>query len=181
MARPRTKEQTAYEMAFRPIVLKGLCVDCGISQAWLGNLTQLSRPSINLALNRGYIPKEVPDFQKIIEFELAKNPKAVQWLSEREMQMKEIWKPLGKDLRKTPPAGRSVRSWETRKKPVFKTGAEITIIKEVEMISQEAMKHFKIFRNPFIDDIQKDSDVFMSEEHRYIEAAMLDAARHSGF
>lgn len=49
------------------------------------------------------------------------------------------------------------------------------------MISQEAMKHFKIFRNPFVDDIQKDSDVYMSDEHRYIEAAMLDAARHGGF
>ena len=49
------------------------------------------------------------------------------------------------------------------------------------MISQEAMKHFKIFRNPFIDDIQKDQDIYMSEEHRYIEAAMLDAARHGGF
>jgi type II secretory pathway predicted ATPase ExeA len=43
------------------------------------------------------------------------------------------------------------------------------------------MKHFKIFRNPFIDDVQKDSDVFMSEEHRYIEAAMMDSAQHSGF
>lgn len=49
------------------------------------------------------------------------------------------------------------------------------------MISQEAMKHFKVFRNPFIDDIQKDSDIYMSEDHRYIEAAMLDAARHGGF
>jgi len=43
------------------------------------------------------------------------------------------------------------------------------------------MKHFKVFRNPFIDDIQKDADIYMSEEHRYIEAAMLDAARHGGF
>lgn len=49
------------------------------------------------------------------------------------------------------------------------------------MINQEALKHFKIFRNPFIDDIQKDQDIYMSEEHRYIEAAMLDAARHGGF
>ena len=49
------------------------------------------------------------------------------------------------------------------------------------MISQEAMKHFKIFRNPFVNDIQKEADIFMSDEHRYIEAAMLDAARHGGF
>jgi type II secretory pathway predicted ATPase ExeA len=181
MARPKVNEQTPYEMAFKPINLKGLCVDCGISQAWLGKLTQLSRTSINLALNRGYLPKEVPDFQRIIEMELSKNSKAVRWLAERELTMADIWKPLGKDLRKTPPAGRSVRTWETRRKPVFNTGNEIIKLKEVEMISQEAMKHFKIFRNPFIDDIQKDSDIFMSEEHRYIEAAMLDAARHSGF
>ncbi|MBI2354254.1 MAG: ExeA family protein [Deltaproteobacteria bacterium] len=49
------------------------------------------------------------------------------------------------------------------------------------MISQEALRHFKMFRNPFIDDIQKDADIYMSDEHRYIEAAMLDAARHGGF
>lgn len=49
------------------------------------------------------------------------------------------------------------------------------------MINQEALKHFKIFRNPFIDDIRKEGDIYMSEEHRYIEAAMLDAARHGGF
>ncbi len=49
------------------------------------------------------------------------------------------------------------------------------------MISQEALRHFKVFRNPFIDDVQKDADIYMSDEHRYIEAAMLDAARHGGF
>ncbi|MFA5754253.1 MAG: AAA family ATPase, partial [Patescibacteria group bacterium] len=151
-----------------------------ISQTYLAGLLQLSRTSINLIINKNYEPKEVPDFRRIIEFELSKNPKVRQWLSDKQMTMPDIWKPLGKDLRNINPADMA-KVWETRKKPVFSTGAEITIIKEVEMISQEAMKHFKIFRNPFIDDIQKDSDIFMSEEHRYIEAAMLDAARHSGF
>ena len=55
------------------------------------------------------------------------------------------------------------------------------LFRSVEMISQEALKHFRVFRNPFIDDVQKDADIYMSEEHRYIEAAMLDAARHGGF
>jgi type II secretory pathway predicted ATPase ExeA len=170
-------------MAFKPLNLKGLCVDCGISQAWLGKLTQLSRPSINLALNRGYIPKEVPDFARIIEMELSRNPQAVQWLAERELTMADIWKPLGKDLRKAPPAGRSIRSWKTRKQPAMVPGnPEIILMKgEIEMISQEAMRHFKMFRNPFIDDVLKESDIFMSEEHRYIEAAMMDTAKHSGF
>src|SRR3989304_1978733 len=57
----------------------------------------------------------------------------------------------------------------------------LTITWEVEMITQEAMRHFKLFRNPFVDDVQKESDIYMSDEHRYIEAAMLDAARHGGF
>jgi type II secretory pathway predicted ATPase ExeA len=73
--------------------------------------------------------------------------------------------------------------WRTRRTPAMVPGnpEQIFTTREVEMISQEAMKYFKIFRNPFIDDIQKDSDIFMSDEHRYIEAAMLDAARHAGF
>src|SRR3989304_10152132 len=57
----------------------------------------------------------------------------------------------------------------------------LTITWEVEMITQEAMRHFKLFRNPFVDDVQKEQDIYMSDEHRYIEAAMKDAARHGGF
>ncbi|MBI4714417.1 MAG: ExeA family protein [Nitrospirae bacterium] len=49
------------------------------------------------------------------------------------------------------------------------------------MINKETMEHFRLFRNPFIDDVQKESDIHMSEEHRFVEAAMLDAARHGGF
>ncbi|GFO61183.1 hypothetical protein GMST_35080 [Geomonas silvestris] len=49
------------------------------------------------------------------------------------------------------------------------------------MISTDAKKQFKLFRDPFIDDIQKDADVYMSDEARYVQAAMLDAANHSGF
>ena len=49
------------------------------------------------------------------------------------------------------------------------------------MLSYEATKHFRLFKNPFSADISGADDIFMSEEHRYIEAAMLDAARHQGF
>lgn len=183
MARPKVNEQTAYQMAFEPLILKELIIDCGISQTKLGESTKLSRASINLTLNRGYIPVERKDFKAIIEKELIKKHSVVEWLADRQMQIADIWQPLGKELRRISPAGRGKRIWETRKQPAMVPGnPELIKIKwEVEMISQEAMKHFKIFRNPFIDDIQKDTDIFMSEEHRYIEAAMLDAARHAGF
>ncbi len=183
MARPKVNEQSAYEMDFKPIILKEVCVECGISQTLIGKATKLSRASINLTFNRGYMPKERLDFKAIVEAEISANPRAMQWLIERQMKIEDIWQPLGKDLRAVAPAGRSDRTWATRRIAAIVPGNPEQLINsvEVEMIDQEAMKHFKIFRNPFIDDIQKDSDIFMSEEHRYIEAAMLDTARHAGF
>ena len=183
MGRPKVNEKTAYQLAFEPIILKELCVDCGISQSRLGKVTDLSRASINLTLNRGYAPKERPDFRDKIETEIINDRRAVQWLHERQLKVADIWNPLGKELRHVSPAADNSKMWKTRRTPAMVPGnPEQLIVKwEVEMISQEAMKYFKIFRNPFIDDIQKDSDIFMSEEHRYIEAAMLDAARHGGF
>lgn len=184
MARPKTKEyKTVYDLKFEPITLKELCVDCGISQTRIGKATGLGRASVNLALNRGYMPPSRPDFQALVESAIHADPRAVKWLHDRQMQVADIWHPLGKDLRHASPAADNQKMWATRNQPAMVPGNPEIIINtvEAEMISQEAMKHFKIFRNPFIDDIQKDSDIYMSEEHRYIEAAMMDAAKHGGF
>lgn len=183
MARPKGNDGDVYKRAFKPIVLKELCVDCGISQTLIGKDVGLSRASINLALNRGYIPPESPNFKTDVEAFIAADQRAKQWLIERQKKVADIWSPLGKDLRHVSPAADNQKMWATRKNPAMVPGdpEQLIVHMEVEMISQEAMKHFKIFRNPFIDDIQKDSDIFMSEEHRYIEAAMIDAARHGGF
>ncbi|MGD0278087.1 MAG: AAA family ATPase [Smithella sp.] len=183
MGRPKVNEQTAYEMAFVPLILKELCVECGISQAQLGKASGLSRAAINLVINRGYIPKEKADFKYSIEIEINKNRRAVQWLNDRKLTIFNIWNPLGKDLRNVSPAADNQKMWETRKNPAMVPGnpEQLKLSVEVEMIKPEAMKYFKMFRNPFIDDVLKESDIYMSEEHRYIEAAMLDAARHGGF
>lgn len=184
MARSKVNEyKTVYDLKFEPITLKALCVDSGISQTRIGKATGLGRASVNLALNRGYMPPTRPDFQTLVEAEIHADPRAVKWLHDRQMQVADIWRPLGKDLRHATPAADNQKMWATRNQPAMVPGNPEIIINtvEAEMISQEAMKHFKIFRNPFIDDIQKDSDIYMSEEHRYIEAAMMDAAKHGGF
>jgi len=174
---------TAYRLEFRPIVLKKLILDCDIGQAELAEAAGVKRPTVNLNVNRGYLPPTVPDYKHRIEQYIQENQAAMQWLLARGMKVGDIWKPLGRDLRKSLPRGTAQRSHDTRRRKAMVPGdpAEITITWEVEMITPEAMRHFRIFRNPFIDDIQKDADIFMSEEHRYIEAAMLDAARHGGF
>jgi len=181
--RPKVNEASAYELKFEPIVLKKLCIDCGISQTAIGKVANVSRAAVNLAVNRGYLPKEKPDFRTLVEGELRMDRRVMQWLTERNMQPADIWQPLGKSLRNALPAGAHMKRMETMKQAAMVPGnPELLINKtEAEMISQEAMKHFKIFRNPFIDDVLRSSDIYMSDEHRYIEAAMLDAARHGGF
>ena len=178
-----TNNAQAYKLEFKPIILKELCLALGISQTHIGNVAKVSRAAANLAFNRGYLPAGKPEFVANVEADIKANPRAMQWLAERGMKTEDIWKPLGKDMRHANPSADNQKMWATRKQPAMVPGnpETITINMEAEMISQEAMQHFKIFRNPFIDDIQKDSDIFMSEEHRYIEAAMLDAAKHGGF
>jgi type II secretory pathway predicted ATPase ExeA len=49
------------------------------------------------------------------------------------------------------------------------------------MLSQAAKKHFHLFQDPFMDDVQGPEDVYLSSEQRYIREAMFQAAKHAGF
>lgn len=178
-----TKEAKAYRMKFEPLVLKELILECDIPQGGIARATRLSRPAVNLAINRGYLPVRCPEFKKNIEKILRENTAAMQWLLERGIKVEDVWQPLGREMRNSFPKGAGKRIRDGKRFQAMLPGNPdiITISWEVEMITQEAMRHFKLFRNPFIDDIQKDADIYMSDEHCYIEAAMLDAARHGGF
>lgn len=58
---------------------------------------------------------------------------------------------------------------------------EIKQHKETMMITGRALKHFKMIRNPFVNEIMDARDIFMGEEHRFLKEMMLDAARYGGF
>ena len=177
-----TNNSAAYKTKYDPIILKELVLDVGISQTTIAGVLGISRPGVNLMLNRGYMPVNHQNPKETVEGMLKTFPRAMQWLVDRQLALKDVWNTLGKELRKASPTGTQHRMWATRRQPAMVPGNPDQIItKEVEMIKQEAMKHFKFFRNPFIDDVQKDADIYMSDEHRYIEAAMIDAARHTGF
>ena len=176
--------QVAYQLKFKPIILKQLILDCGFTQVEVAKDGLRAGESVlNLIVNRNYAPLTIKNYKERIESYLSKNAAAQEWLAGNDLEMKDIWLPLGSDLRGRRHSRQGVKSAATRAIKPFIPGdpEQITISLEVEMISQEAMKHFKIFRNPFVDDIQKDADIYMADEHRYIEAAMLDCARHGGF
>lgn len=181
----------AYEIDFKPLMLKELAFACDISQTEIAvavsQLTgvNVSRGLINLAINRGYLPQSVPEFQTAVNAVIKGNQRAMMWLFQRNMTIDDIWQPADQSFKGNRPSGLAKRiqrgQQQARQAVISGNPDRMTIHWEVEMISQEALRHFKMFRNPFIDDIQKDADIYMSDEHRYIEAAMLDAARHGGF
>ncbi|WP_169737393.1 ExeA family protein [Desulfobulbus elongatus] len=179
-------------MAFAPLVLKQMMLECDISQPALRNRIaallgrEISRPTVNLCVNRGYVPKTIDGFVAAVDKIVTTDAACSAWLERHGLTVADIWRKQGREMRhaKARGHGRRVRlGIKTGISHSQLTGdpTEITITREVEMITTAALRHFKLFRNPFIDDIQKDADVYMSDEHRYIEAAMLDAAMHGGF
>ena len=50
-----------------------------------------------------------------------------------------------------------------------------------ETLTTAARTHFKLKRNPFVDDIQSRADVFASQSGRYVRAALWECAQHHSF
>lgn len=68
-----------------------------------------------------------------------------------------------------------------RKSRVVATNEFDRPLPEPLMLSQKARKHFRLFTDPFRNDITCNADVFLSSEQRYIHEAMKYAAKHGGF
>ncbi|MDD5297631.1 MAG: AAA family ATPase [Rhodocyclaceae bacterium] len=50
-----------------------------------------------------------------------------------------------------------------------------------DRLTREAREHFKVFFDPFQNDVQKEEDVFLSADQRYVREAMWQAANHPGW
>jgi len=166
----------------RPLKLRSVLHRHGIAAADLSTATtnlvggHVSRPSIYQCCNRGLIPeKSCPDFRAQVEAFLRSR-------GVPETEILTIWQ-RDKTAGVTPihrlPADQSERILNGLSNKAGDPYAEI--IKEAEMLTPTTMKHFKLFRNPFLDDVQNADDVYMSESHNYAHAAMMDAARNGGF
>jgi len=177
-----THDSTPYRMKFKPIVLKQLVLDCAISQGDIAEFTGTKRPTVNVAINRGWIPPTFPHFRRDIEKIIASNVIARAWLHDHGYKLADIWQPLGKKLNNKRPAdiGERIRAGQANKAVVLGDPAIGKLTQEVEMLTQKARKQFRIFQTPFGDDIDPTRDVFLSEDHRYIYMAMKETAEHSG-
>lgn len=176
-----------YKTGFVPLTIKSLLLDLDISQGILANACHVSRATINLAVNRGYIPQEFPRLRSDIETYLKSDLRGMRvdiWLSKNNLKMTDIWQPSAHDLRHTHATEsikRGIRTKSHGTSALMPGDPNLITCKEVEMVNTEALKHFKMFRNPFVGDVEKSADIYKSDEHHYIEMAMLDTAKHGGF
>lgn len=65
--------------------------------------------------------------------------------------------------------------------PTTETDKEEAMLLQNHVLEIETLDHFKLERNPFVDDINTRADVFASPGTRRVRAAMLNAATNHGF
>ena len=65
--------------------------------------------------------------------------------------------------------------------PATETQEEDSMLLKNETLTPAAREHFKLKRNPFVDDIQSRADVFASQSGRYVRAALWECAQRHGF
>lgn len=57
---------------------------------------------------------------------------------------------------------------------------DVHMLLRKQTLTREAKAHFRIPRDPFTDEMMSDSDVFVSDDIRYVRAAMRQVAKHGG-
>ena len=166
-----------------PIKLKAVLLRHGIRQdelaerlpqqgsGYAGRKT-LSRSSVGQIMNHGWRPAKTPwaDIQKATETFLAERgvtPEEIAVIWEADAVRHHSIKPL------------NARLGEDRSHASVDDHNTIDI--GTEMLSAQAKRHFSLFRDPFIDDVQGPEDLFLSADQRYVREAMYQAAKAGGW
>jgi type II secretory pathway predicted ATPase ExeA len=129
-----------------------------------------SRAAVVRMLNNGYRPAKTPwaDIQKATEAFLAERgvtPEEISEIWEEDVIARHSIKPL------------NARVGEDRSR----ADDTDTIDIGTEMLSAQAKRHFSLFRDPFVEDVQGPEDLFLSADQRYVREAMYQAAKAGGW
>lgn len=162
-----------------PIKLKGVLVRHGIAaRQFAGEIRQthdipLSPAGMSQLLNYGYFPKSTPEpaIRAQVEALLAQH-------GVPDGELADCWAEEGDDrYRAVVPLNRSGEKRAARHAEAPEPEFEPM---EISMLSPLAKRHFKLFRDPFQDDINSPEDVYMSDAQHYVVEAMIQTALVGG-
>jgi len=166
-----------------PLKLKAVLFRHGIQQSeWAAAIVQrggrnagqgLSQPTATQILSWGIWPKKTPAESIKSQTEAFLRGKGID-----EALIASAWDEDEEDHRGVAAPKKEPARTSAADQYEFETDNELP---EVEMLTQQAKKHFSLFRDPFVDDVQGPEDVFLAGEQRYIREAMFQTAKHGGF
>ncbi|MCE2594161.1 AAA family ATPase [Motilimonas sp. 1_MG-2023] len=135
--------------------LKQQLFDAGLTISDLAAEMSFHYPIVHKALHHGILPvkKRMQFIEEVDAF-----------LSRHKLETGSVWSESAN------PDQTSLQ----KQQPMYDFDSETT------MLTQASLKHFKLFRNPFINDIREAKDVYLSDGNSYVLAAMRDAARNQG-
>ena len=166
---------------YMPIKLKGVLKRAGIStRAFAVRIKQargvsLSSPALNAIINYSFFPRTTAEenIKQQIHDELlidGVDPAELEtmWEPEGDDRYNHVH-PVGSHFGKAAPKPAGF----LKKEPLFKR-------LEIQMLSPLAKRHFKLFRDPFVDDVNSPDDIYMSESQQYVVEAMIQTALVGG-
>ncbi|MEC4724547.1 AAA family ATPase [Shewanella sp. D64] len=124
----------------------------------------LSPTAMSQILRHGIWPKTV----KRVDIEMSINAWLAQFVSKK--QLNDMWKVRGATVNAnpkkslTPLDNVALKSRITFEQP------------EPEMLNQTTLRHFKLTRHPFENEIRTEADLFMSEQQMMLREAMVQAS-----
>ncbi|MCG8553326.1 MAG: hypothetical protein MI799_23215, partial [Desulfobacterales bacterium] len=159
------------------IRLKRLLIDINVPQESFAAQIGVSRDTVIRVCIHDYMPKrEIPRhrLKDKIETWVTGSESAMAWLSGQGLEISAIWDRY---------TGRLFENTGGNNTIVLPRGNPLKLNsrKDIEMILSSTMKHYKLFKNPFLNDVTSEKDIFMSSEHRFLKEMMLDSAKYGGF
>lgn len=170
MSQPAFRHQ---ELRYMPLKLKGILARANLSQADLvermpvGLRGKTARPTVSRILNWDEWPVHI-DRQQIVEVTEA----MLRAANVSEADIAQAWQPDEPGVRFAHPS--------PTHKPTLQDGDE-PMIHRKESLSEQAKKQWRLFRDPFSDDINAPEDVFLSQDQLYVREAMYGAAQYGRF
>jgi type II secretory pathway predicted ATPase ExeA len=163
--------------------LKALLEKQAITQGDISRETGLSKGSVSHIVSRGHYPvRGGLMFKRTIAAMLVRagaNPAqvtAVMYATKNKTPSAPHAEGLSTSMQNMPVS--LCQSEPLSKQPTEEKEDPMLLRKQT--IAQATKQHFKLFKDPFTDDVQEAKDVFLTPDVRYVREAMWQTVRHGG-